>query len=208
LKTLHLIRHGETIWHAENRYAGITDVPLSEKGQSQAEGLRAWSTTAGLDAIMSSDLMRAEATARPVCEETGQSLVSHSSLREVNFGLCEGLTAAEMQEKFPEQRKAFERNPASDPLPEGEPGIEAITRALPTIHSVMENDGVNTALLVTHSTLARLLLCHFLGLELDRYRQVFPKLNNACLNTLRFPGGVDLDELRGSGSLLAYNSPI
>lgn len=208
MKTLHLIRHGETIWHEENRYAGHTDVSLTKNGVEQASRLRSWARGANLDAVISSDLSRATATAEPVCDETGLVLVADTSLREVNFGEGEGLTAKEMIDQFPTERAAFERAPASNPFPGGESGIDAVERSLSIIHKVIESDKVNVALFVTHSTLARLLLCEFLGIPLDRYRTVFPKLLNGAVTSVGFEVVTDLNSLRGTGSLLALNQQV
>ncbi|MBI0382368.1 histidine phosphatase family protein, partial [Streptomyces albiflaviniger] len=60
-----LVRHGETVWHAENRYAGRTDVPLTEHGHQQAAELGAWAAGRRLDAVLSSPLSRARLTAEP-----------------------------------------------------------------------------------------------------------------------------------------------
>ncbi|NUT12685.1 MAG: histidine phosphatase family protein, partial [Nonomuraea sp.] len=49
-----LVRHGETVWHAENRYAGTSDVDLTERGRDQAAMLAAWAAEAGLAAVWSS----------------------------------------------------------------------------------------------------------------------------------------------------------
>jgi broad specificity phosphatase PhoE len=62
-----LVRHGETVWHAENRYAGRSDVPLTPRGQEQAGALARWATGAGLDAVLTSPLCRARETAGPAC---------------------------------------------------------------------------------------------------------------------------------------------
>jgi len=59
---LFLVRHGATIWHAENRYAGVSDVALDPRGYAQAERLAAWTSEAGLAAIFSSPLSRARET--------------------------------------------------------------------------------------------------------------------------------------------------
>ncbi|WP_162794865.1 histidine phosphatase family protein, partial [Nonomuraea lactucae] len=63
MTTLVLVRHGETVWHAENRYAGLSDVELTPRGHAQAERLAAWSASAGLSAVRASTLSRAAVTA-------------------------------------------------------------------------------------------------------------------------------------------------
>ena len=59
-----LVRHGETVWHAENRYAGVSDVALTPRGEEQAARLARWARTAGLVAVWSSPLSRARRTAQ------------------------------------------------------------------------------------------------------------------------------------------------
>ncbi len=68
---LALIRHGETIWNAENRYAGSTDIPLSPRGLEQAERLANWASSAHLTAIWVSPLLRARETVAPSEHATG-----------------------------------------------------------------------------------------------------------------------------------------
>ncbi|MEY2900615.1 MAG: hypothetical protein RL247_781, partial [Actinomycetota bacterium] len=128
---LHIVRHGETIWHAENRYAGHTDVPLTEEGLKQAQLLVNWAEQATLDVVATSDLSRAVNTARPLADAIGVELQQFVQLREVDFGECDGLTEAEMRSQFPIARQQFEKFPATSPLPGGERGIDAIARALP-----------------------------------------------------------------------------
>ena len=59
-----LVRHGETVWHVDNRYAGRSDVELTERGHDQGAQLARWAADAGLDAVLTSPLRRAHETAR------------------------------------------------------------------------------------------------------------------------------------------------
>src|SRR6478735_9152207 len=74
MTNLVLARHGETIWHAENRYAGASDVALSRRGMQQAAQLAAWANTAHLDAVWASDLSRSQVTARVSADASGTPL--------------------------------------------------------------------------------------------------------------------------------------
>lgn len=202
---LHIVRHGETAWHHENRYAGSTDIALTEKGQTQALNLVPWVHTAHLQTVMSSDLKRAADSAKPLAKAAGVELVTDHRLREVDFGLGEGLTTKEMWDQFPEQRAAFESRPATSPLPGGESGLDAIERALPAVFDALAAaDGGNT-IFVIHSTLGRLLLCEFLGIETDKYRRVFPQFINSAVTTLGFTPPRNIDDLRNTGALLELN---
>ena len=79
-----LVRHGETIWHLENRYAGRTDIPLTDKGIAQAERLALWAAGAGLRAVWSSPLLRAWHTATPAAVAAGTVVQIDSRLIELD----------------------------------------------------------------------------------------------------------------------------
>lgn len=183
-----LVRHGETVWHAENRYAGHSDIGLTELGLRQAERLGEWAADAGLAAIVTSDLDRARKTAEPAVRASGLDPITQPLLREVHFGAGEGLTKAEMTERFPEAVTGFHEAPAENPLPDGESGNTAIARALPALHDLVRDFPDERVLVVGHATLNRLLLCALLGLDPNRYRSIFPTMRNVARTTIRFDG--------------------
>jgi broad specificity phosphatase PhoE len=183
---LHLARHGETVWHAENRYAGISDVALTDRGRDQGARLAEWAARAGVVRIVASPLARARETAALAGEAAGLAVQTDPRLREVDFGEGEGLTGAEMEAGFPAARAAFLAAPATSPLPGGEPGPEAAARFLAGLADAAAGvDG--PVLVVAHSTVMRLALCRMLGLPLDAYRARFPRLGTATLTTVRPP---------------------
>jgi broad specificity phosphatase PhoE len=180
-----LVRHGETVWHAENRYAGRSDVPLSPRGHEQAATLARWAVGAGLDAVLTSPLCRARDTAGPTCAALGLDPRVDERLVEVDFGKGEGRTRAEMHEAFPDALAAFVARPASRPLPGGESGADAVARAAPVLADAVVAHPDGRVLVVAHQTLLRLLLCSLLGLPLDHYRAVFPKLESTARTVVR-----------------------
>ncbi|MEV0615494.1 histidine phosphatase family protein [Nonomuraea sp. NPDC050404] len=220
-----LVRHGETVWHAENRYAGLTDVELTPRGHDQAAQLAGWAARAGLEAVWASPLSRARITAEaaaanagplaaaPTAEAaaaqsgppapaagTGPVVRIDERLRELDFGQGDGLTAAEMKARFPEARAAFEADPAEHPLPGGEDPHEAAARFAAALHDIAAAHPNGRVLVVAHTTAIRLALCRLIGVPLGRYRRLFPRLDNCALTELRLnPGQV---------ALLQYNSPI
>jgi broad specificity phosphatase PhoE len=195
-----LSRHGETVWHAENRYAGSTDVALTERGLAQADALARWASSARLDAVLCSPLSRARRTACPSAKAAGLPLQEDDRLREVDFGKGEGLTRAEMREAFPDRLDAFLRDPVAHHLPGGEDPRAAAARASSCLADVARRLPDARVLVVAHSTLLRLLLCHELGVPLSSYRRVFPTLGNGTLTELRLCGG--------QASLLRFNAPL
>lgn len=183
-----LVRHGETLWHAENRYAGRTDVPLTEHGHKQAAALGAWAAGRRLDAVLSSPLSRARLTAEPAAAALGLALRVDERLYEVDFGRGEGLTRAEMGERFPAELSAFLADPVAHHLPGGENPAAAATRAIACLTDIQQEVPDGRVLVVAHSTLVRLVLCGLLGIPLAHYRQVFPRLENGALTELRLLG--------------------
>jgi 2,3-bisphosphoglycerate-dependent phosphoglycerate mutase len=196
-----LSRHGETVWHEGNRYAGRSDVALTEKGLAQAEQLGHWAAQAELTDVWSSTLSRARITAEPAGRLTGLGVRTDERLVELDFGQGEGLTDAEMKQQFPEARAAFFADPVTHHLPGGEDpavGVERGVAALFDIAAAAGPDG--RILVVAHNTLCRLMLCRILDIPLQRYRRVFPSFKNCSLTELRFtPSGI---------ALLSFNLPL
>ena len=103
MTTILLARHGETDWNRENRFQGHADPPLNETGRAQAAELAAALANEPLAAVYSSPLRRAYETAQIVAALHGLEPVPVDALREVHVGSWQGLTRAEIEERFPEQ---------------------------------------------------------------------------------------------------------
>jgi broad specificity phosphatase PhoE len=195
-----LVRHGETLWHRENRYAGTSDVELTSHGRDQARDLAKWATRAALDGVWASTLSRAKETARICAAATGARLVTDERLRELDFGDAEGLTRQEMDVRFPDAARDFLRDPVRHHLPGGEDPVRAAHRFTSCLRDIAERHPTGRVLVVAHSTVIRLTLCSLIGVELSRYRRLFPALGNCALTEI----GLDA----GDVALLAYNTPI
>jgi probable phosphoglycerate mutase len=206
--TLSYVRHGETIWYAENRYAGISDIPLTDRGREQASGLAAWASGAGIERVISSDLSRAADTARPAAAALGVHLEIERRFREVAFGHAEGLTQEETERRMPGARAAYVAAPATSPFPGGEPGTAAAERALEAVWELTQATPEGRVLVVAHSAVGRLLFTSLLGLQLNEYRRVFPWLESVAATTFRVPPAASPAELVGSGQLLEFNRPV
>jgi probable phosphoglycerate mutase len=179
MKTLHFVRHGESAWHKENRYAGHTDIKLTAEGLAQAELLVSWALEVQPSNIYSSDLCRAIETARPMADHLGVNLIIDSRLREVNFGAVEGLTPGEMENRYPKLREDFLNKPADTKMPGGESGRAALARALPLINEIIKSKDAGEVIIVCHGTLMRLISCKLLDIDVNEYRRTFPKILNA-----------------------------
>ena len=207
MTTVHFVRHGETVWHHENRYAGVSDIALTDLGYRQASTLAGWAAKTGIDRVLCSNLGRAVQTAQLSADAIGVALEIDPWLREVDFGRGEGMTSAEMAASFPIERAAFLATPATTPLPGGEVGTAAVERAGSILVELAASGG--TVLIVAHTTIGRLLLCHLLGLPLDGYRRQFPSVGNGTVTTFELPSDVsDVAELRGCAALLRFNAGL
>ena len=103
MTTILLARHGETDWNRDNRFQGHADPPLNETGRAQAAELAAALAEEPLAAVYSSPLQRAFETAEIVASPHGLQPVPVEALSEVDVGSWEGLTRAEIEERFPDQ---------------------------------------------------------------------------------------------------------
>lgn len=101
--TILLARHGETDWNRDGRIQGHLDPPLNERGRTQSRELADRLATENLDAVYASDLRRAIETAEIVAERKRLPVLVDPDLREGDMGSWSGLTATEIQERFPDQ---------------------------------------------------------------------------------------------------------
>lgn len=197
-----LVRHGESEWHAENRYAGSSDVGLTDLGRRQGHGLADWAREARPDAVWSSPLRRARETAEPSAEVLGAPLRVDERLRELDFGVAEGLTRDEMRRRFPDDLDAFLADPVAGSFPRGEDPHVGVERFTGCLRELAASYAGGRVLVVAHSTVVRLVLCALLGIDPARYREVMPELGNCTLNEVALdPGRRD-----GGAALLSYNA--
>lgn len=198
--TLLLARHGQTVWHAENRYAGVSDIALTDVGRAQAEALGHWAAAHPVDAIWTSPVSRAVATAAPACRALGLTPHREPDLRECDFGVVEGRTLAEFAAEDPEAAEAFRADPVGHPFPGAEDPVAAAGRGVGALRRIAAAHPGERVLVVAHNTLLRLVLCTLLSIPAREYRRVFPRLRNAAISELR----VNSD---GFAALLSLNVP-
>ncbi|MFE9725696.1 histidine phosphatase family protein [Streptomyces sp. NPDC005794] len=195
-----LVRHGESVWHAENRYAGISDIDLSTHGRAQATRLAGWAGRADLTAVWSSPMRRCRQTAEESAARAGLPLLLEPRLRELDFGIAEGMTRAELRERLPGALTAFEADPVGSHFPEGEDPAAVSERCTDFLTGLRGGHQEGRVLVVAHSTAIRLTLCRLLGVPLRDYRRVFPYLANCALNELILRDGTP--------SLLSLNQHV
>ncbi|MGA0849386.1 MAG: histidine phosphatase family protein [Chthoniobacterales bacterium] len=120
MKTLYLVRHGETDHNADGRAMGQMDVPLNARGLAQARQTGEFLRRYPIERIVSSDLQRATATAQPLADALGLAVESEARLRELSFGILEGKTVAECEAIEPEAVARWGSGDFDVALPGGE----------------------------------------------------------------------------------------
>jgi broad specificity phosphatase PhoE len=202
---VHFIRHAQTVWHLENRYAGLTDIDLSEFGREQTTHLKSRVAKLNFTEIYSSDSFRALETARPIANYKDIEFKIEKRFREVNFGFVEGLNPQEFLEKFPKVHSDFNINPALTRLPGGESGEIALIRALDALHEINAYSKAREIAIFSHGTIIRLLLCEILELKVNDYRRIFPIIDNTSISTVLVPSCYGKSKQNHPGSLLSFN---
>lgn len=160
-----LVRHGETDWNFVGRWQGNSDTPLNDAGREQARALA--DTLERVDAIYSSDLARARETAEILAERLGLPVHLDVRLRERGFGSWEGLTSAEIEERFPDSYRRWRagHGPGTD---DAEPFDAFADRIRSLVEEVLREHPDETVLIVAHGGSIRVV--HALARDLDYVR--------------------------------------
>jgi len=179
-----LIRHGETDWNRMHRFQGRINIPLNQEGKNQAHALALALKDKSLTAIYSSPLIRAMETARFIkVFHPSTPLFDEEGLIEMDLGEFDGMEAGNWAAQYQEFFKTWRTTPGCLKMPGGESLQEVQSRAIGTLERLTKfHSSGSTLLLCSHNFVNRALLCHVLGLPLDRFREV--EQDTAALNIL------------------------
>lgn len=186
---LFLIRHGATILSAEDRFAGATNVPLSDEGRSQAGRLAERLQNLSVAAVYASPLDRTMETARILAAPHNLNVNPRDGLREISHGHWEQLTRAEVEHQYPEESAAWEEDPFTFAPAGGESGLAVTARALPALLEIVREHQGQPVVIVSHKATIRLLLSSLLGFDPRRYRDNLDQ-DPAALNIIDFKDSV------------------
>ncbi len=160
---LYLVRHGETQWNVEKRFQGQTDSPLTENGKEQALILGRFLQGISFDALITSDLGRAEETARLINSFLNISAFTlEPLLRERNFGIFHGLSREEAEKNYPQEAAMIWSGNADAAVPGGESKNQLRQRVQHFLDEIPVKYPGKRILAVTHggvvNTIVRLIL--------------------------------------------------
>jgi probable phosphoglycerate mutase len=184
-----LIRHGATVLTAEDRFAGSTDVELSDEGRKQASSLGARLRDEKIAAVYASPMKRTRDTAALIFEGRGLELNIEPGLREIDHGRWEGMTRKEVEEQRREEYAAWEEDPFTFAPEGGENGLSVMARALPALRSIVKRHPGQAVAVISHKATIRLVLSSVLGVDPRGYRDRLDQAP-ACLNVVDFKDSV------------------
>lgn len=187
-----LVRHGETQWNAEERIQGQTDVPLHETGRREATLTGRRLSDTRFAAVYSSDLLRTQETAGLILGEqahTPPAVETHANLREVAYGIFEGLTWSEIRDKDARMgERQFVRDLDFSP-PDGETFRQVLARTKKFANLLRDRHVNDDVLVVAHGGSLRALAIGILGLPEGAFWQL-RGLRPASISIVLNDGGV------------------
>ncbi|MBL7151659.1 MAG: histidine phosphatase family protein [Candidatus Omnitrophica bacterium] len=155
-----LIRHGQTEWNLKKKYCGLTDIGLSNKGRLQSVLLRRRFKNESIDKAYSSDRKRAIETARIAF--SGHKIEKVADLKEMHFGVFEGLTYSMIMKKYPQLYSHWLKDPFGVNIPQGEELPSVKRRVVKAMKKIVTSSGVKTIAVVCHGGVISVFLNHIL----------------------------------------------
>jgi alpha-ribazole phosphatase len=180
---LYLVRHGAILSGAKKSFIGQIDAPLSMEGIAQARALRQCLEPVRFSRVISSDLSRSRQTCEIIAAGHAQPLEAIPALGEISLGEWEGVTFAEIKERFPKEFAARGLDMGNWRPPGGESFADCFARVNAVLTGILAGSQGNV-LLAGHAGVNRLILCSVLGIPPSNLHSV--RQDYGCLNVVVF----------------------
>ncbi|MBI2871622.1 MAG: histidine phosphatase family protein [Chloroflexi bacterium] len=166
-----LVRHGETSLNRDGRVQGQRDnASLDDLGRRQSAALAMVMAREEVGVLYSSPLARSMETAQMVAQACGVGVTPLEALMEADVGELEGLTSAQMRERYPGFMERWRADAATAVMPEGESLTEVQERASKAVAALSDRHHGETVVAVSHHFTICSLLCWALGMPLTSFR--------------------------------------
>lgn len=169
---LYLVRHGESEWNILSKVQGQSNTNLTNKGREQARKAARRLMKEKIDVIFSSDLNRALDTAKIIGEILGLEVNTLEELREIRFGVWEGLTTQEIIDKYNNEHIIWMTEPHKLNLPNAESLIDLQERLLRIVNILFKDNGDKNILIVSHGASIKALILGLLGIDISFYNKL------------------------------------
>jgi probable phosphoglycerate mutase len=200
------VRHGETAWNRDTRIQGHTDIELNAHGRWQAKQLAQALREEPIAACYASDLSRAHETAHAVARQHGQTVQTHTGLRERCFGRFEGHTWAELEARFPDETLLWRRRAPDFAPPGGESLLQLQARVVAAVNELASRHAGEQVLMVAHGGVLDILYRAATRLDLQAPRS-WAMTNTAVNRLLWSPEGLSLVGWADTTHLQTEDSP-
>ncbi len=144
---LYCVRHGESVYNAERRIQGQTDVELSSLGLSQSGAVVEELASLPIEAVYSSPLRRARQTAEPLATALGLELRVDPRLAEINAGVFQGLDWDQIAARYPAEGARWKSHDPDFVIPGGESRRQLAARAVEAFQAIRAAGGAQVAVI-------------------------------------------------------------
>ena len=175
-----LIRHGQTDYNLQEKFQGVSDISLNAKGRKQAKKIRKKFKEENVDIIYCSDLIRCQQTAETV--SPGNRIMLNKNLREMHFGVFEGLTYDEIKEHHADEYKKWKQDILDHVIEQGESFNQMNNRVIAEFENIRKNN--EKAAVVSHAGCIRTILAHYLTGDIENSWRFF--IENCSITKLCF----------------------
>ena len=201
--TIFLLRHGDSSRDRVRRYIGQSDEPLNDHGRVQAIAWQHAFRDLCLSRVFCSDLIRSRETAQIIAEGGSVTVQPLAGLREIGLGAWDGLAVDEVRCRYPGEYRKRGEEPVAYRTPGGESFADLADRVIPLFEEIVRSMSGNVVI-VGHAGVNRVILCHVLGLPLERLFRlgqdygclnvIEPGLQGFCLRGMNL-GVIDMGDL-------------
>jgi len=184
MKKLYLVRHGESEWNKLKKVQGQKDILLTERGVEQAKLIGKRLKEEGIEKIYTSDLKRAYDTASIIGEILKIEVIPLKELREINFGIWEGLTSDIINSEFSKEHELWLKKPEQLKIEGAESIIDLQLRAMKGVNKIINDNNINNILIVSHSATLKTIILGLLNMDISHFKNI--TLNNVSLSIIEF----------------------
>lgn len=202
-----LLRHGQSVSNLNRVFTGQVDAPLTPLGEKQVKASAEILSGEKIDAVYSSELIRAKESARPFAKERNLKIIALSELNECFFGEWGGKSYDAVREEYPKEYDIFRNNIGFFRAPNGESIKDVWERVSKTVDRIVSENKGKTVLIATHGLVIKSLLTLWQnkGLEDMQAESVvsnaslsFIEHENGCYNVLKKGYDEHLEEIKTS----------
>ncbi len=188
MTTIYMIRHAEAEGNLYRIVQGQHNSFITPRGHRQIACLAERFKSVQLDALYSSDLRRTVTTAGAITKYHALEMQLTPRLREINLGVCEGMSFGDMYRLDPAQMYNFNNDPAQWRAPQAETFAQCTERIVSAVRDIAEENEGRTVAVVSHGMAIRSLLAYILKVK-SRDIPNLPHGDNTAVSKLIYDGG-------------------